>query len=102
MVLTQAPGVEPVLSSAIVADVERYSCVLEVRSGRVEPHKIYLLEGCGLRLLSGRVMWVRGCKAGLFFERGLDADTIGALRRRPSTGQDDAQKGPQVTLSSVT
>lgn len=93
--------VEPDFPSAVLTAVEAHGCVLELREGQVTAKNVYLLEGGGIRFLAGRVMWVCGSKAGLFFKNPIHQDSVDCLRRTMSADPGLPHQSLMVTLQCV-
>ena len=92
---------EPDFRSAVFAEVDAHSCVLELRDGHVTAKNAYLLEGGGIRFLAGRVMWVRGSKAGLFFKNPIHQQSLDRLRRTMSADPALPDQSLMITLRCV-
>jgi hypothetical protein len=92
---------EPDFPSAVLTEVEAHSCVLELLDGHVTAKNVYMLEGRGIRFLAGRVMWVHGSKAGLFFKNAIHQHSLDRLRRRMSADPALPNHSPMITLRCV-
>lgn len=69
--------------------VEPNSCVLEIMSGYIEPGRHYSFQGIGLPFLAGKVMWVRGRKAGMFFKYGLHRTAVQHVKDRRDAAEEN-------------
>lgn len=66
--------------AAVLADVTAEACLVKMTPGSLEAGATYLLDGHGLRFLAGKVVWVSGASAGLFFNPPLHDQTTQRIR----------------------
>jgi hypothetical protein len=69
--------------SAVVLDADPRAATIEC-NGRLTVGMNYLVEAHGLKFLAGKIMWVRGGRAGLFFRHSIHPDTLDRLRPSPT------------------
>jgi hypothetical protein len=70
--------------SAYVLDADVNALTIEFREDRPSVGMRYMVGGFGQQFLAGKVMWVRGSKAGLFFQPPLQPDALHRLRTSPT------------------
>ena len=76
------------IASAIVKDVDAYSCVVQIQAGEVVKGGTYLFKGFSLQFLAARIGWIRGTTAGLFFRHPIQSEPLSQIRAAVSLASD--------------
>nr|WP_166180970.1 hypothetical protein [Altererythrobacter segetis] len=66
-------------ASVTIKDLDAYSCVVQIDTGKVIKGKTYLFEGFNFMFLAARIGWVRGAQAGLFFKHPIHGDPLSKM-----------------------
>jgi hypothetical protein len=76
------------IASAVVKDVDAYSCVVQIQAGEVVKGGTYLFKGFSLQFLAARIGWIRGTTAGLFFRHPIQSEPLSQIRAAVSLASD--------------
>lgn len=83
------------LSDIILSDLSEEGCGLSTSEVLLKPGQMVVIRMASLEGLSGQVVWVRGKRAGVKFERPLYGPVVEHLVRVQLTGAASPQPGPQ-------